>query len=263
MPDAAPWYAERDISTTFAKGLRVLEAFDEKTRSLSMPEIAVATGLDRASVRRLVVTLVHLGYLEKSGRSFALTPRVLGLAGGYLRGNRIGAVVQPILNRFAAELDHEISLAALEGETAIYVAQSSQRGSAVSFGFTVGSRLPVLHTAVGRMLLACACPDCAAHMVETGALPAHTPHSLQDRGRILAELRQIAAQGHAFVQQEFEAGVSALAVPVGPAPVARVVLGLSDQAQRLAEPTVRQATLAHLQQCASELDRTMVFKGDW
>jgi len=257
--DATKPYSERDISSTFAKGLKVLAAFDETTRLLTMPDLAVATNLDRASVRRLVVTLVHLGYLRKSGRHFSLTPKVLGLAGAYLRSNRIGAVVQPILNRFSAELGREISVAAADGDAAIYVAQSSLRGAAVSFGFTVGSRLPGLHTAVGRMLLACADPDHARFLIETAEIRRHTRHSLLDRERIHAEVRQIAEQGHAFVREEFETGVSGLSVPVGPSFSASVVLGMSDMTERLRDPEIRTRSLALLQQCGNEIDRTLVF----
>ena len=44
------------------------------------------TGLDRAVARRLVLTLVHLGYVSQEERVFFLTPKILVLAGGFLQG---------------------------------------------------------------------------------------------------------------------------------------------------------------------------------
>ncbi|MCB1340349.1 MAG: helix-turn-helix domain-containing protein, partial [Pseudooceanicola sp.] len=90
---------DRSTAATFAKGMAVLAAFDGSAAALTLAEIARATGQDRATARRGALTLVGLGYLAQTGRAFALTPKVLGLAAGYLRANHFGRLVQPVLNR--------------------------------------------------------------------------------------------------------------------------------------------------------------------
>lgn len=258
IPNLLTHDQSRDISTTFAKGLSVLSAFDEAHTDLTMPQVVEATGLDRASVRRLVLTLVHLGYLEKVGRSFRLTPRVLRHAGAYLRGNQIGSVVQPILNRHAGELGSPISLATLDGSTAMYVAQSTLPDSAISFGFTVGSRLPALHTAVGRMLLACAATDRAGRIVRDTSIVRHTPRTRMDRQEILRAVAAAQRDGVAIVRGEFEAAATGIAVPVGPSDAARVVVGASGQGARLDDAAERARFVTALQGCASAIARTGV-----
>ena len=100
---------DRNIAATFAKGMAVLAAFDGAAPALTLAEIARATGQDRATARRGALTLVQLGYLVQAGKGFALTPKVLGLAAGYLRANSFGRLVQPVLNRHAAALGAEAS----------------------------------------------------------------------------------------------------------------------------------------------------------
>ncbi|WP_323785676.1 IclR family transcriptional regulator [Thalassovita sp.] len=264
MTDPAPdrWYAERDLSTTFAKGLRVLSAFDEHTRQRSIPDIVQVTGLDRASVRRLVITLVDAGYLEKVGRGFVLTSRVLSHAGAYLRSNNVGTAVQPILNHFAAELGLAISLASLNGDAAIYVAASTLRDSTVSLGFTVGSRLPLLHTAIGRGLLAFGPPHVARRLIAQDPLTHHTGTTLMDRDAIRADVDQIRDKGYALVRGEFEAGVAGLAVPVGSPGRCRFVIGISAPMDRFEDAKTLSRDIGLLQQCAAQLDRTGVLSGD-
>jgi len=64
-----------NISSTFVKGLSLFKAFDHANSRLTLADIARRTGMDRASVRRLTLTLVHLGYVAKEDRFYALTPK--------------------------------------------------------------------------------------------------------------------------------------------------------------------------------------------
>ena len=47
-----------DFVSGFAKGLSVIEAFGDDARRMSITDVAQKTGLDRASARRLLLTLV-------------------------------------------------------------------------------------------------------------------------------------------------------------------------------------------------------------
>ena len=50
-----------DIMAGFAKGLQVIEAFDEDHDALSIADVGRLTGLDRATARRCLLTLVRGG----------------------------------------------------------------------------------------------------------------------------------------------------------------------------------------------------------
>lgn len=59
---------ETDFVSGFAKGLAVIEAFGESDRRLSIADVARKTGLDRATVRRSLLTLVALQYADYDGK---------------------------------------------------------------------------------------------------------------------------------------------------------------------------------------------------
>lgn len=61
---------EREIMGGFLKGLSVIEAFDRGREALTIAEVAKTTGLDRATARRCLLTLLRLGYAETNGRQF-------------------------------------------------------------------------------------------------------------------------------------------------------------------------------------------------
>ncbi len=71
--------AERDMMGGLAKGLAVIETFRPERPRQSISQVAEASGLDRATARRCLLTLAHLGYADYDGKFFTLTPRVLRL----------------------------------------------------------------------------------------------------------------------------------------------------------------------------------------
>lgn len=223
---------DRDISLTFAKGMSVLGVFDEGRSALTLAEIARAASLDRASARRLTLTLLKLGYVRKNGNRFSLTPRVLVLAAGFLRANEFGRRIQPLLEACAGETGAGVALAMADGEHAVYVAQSTAQVNRFTLGLTVGSRLPLLSTAVGRVLLGWGDPEWSRQMIANAPLSAHTVHTNLDRGRIAADVATAAERGYAAVFEEFEAGSYGLAVPVGPRGEARAALGMAQMVAR-------------------------------
>lgn len=253
MKDASP--PSRAGSSTFFKGLQVLAAFDDDHPRLTLADIGQITGLDRAAVRRLIITLVDFGYVEKSGKDFTLRPKILTLTGSYMRANAIGTLVQPVLNKHSRDIGREISLAAASDTEAVYIARSTLTDSDISFGFTVGSRLPLLQTAIGRMLLATRDEDAMMAQVRTGQLRPYTPDSLMDRAAIVGDILRARTRGYALVSGEFEAGVAGLAVPIGPAGSAKSVIGLSLPMTALADSQVEPKLLSALHLCANALVR--------
>lgn len=251
---------DRNIAATFAKGMAVLEAFDGRAPSLSLADLARITGQDRAAARRGALTLVQLGYLRQDGRQFSLTPRVLALAGGFLQANHFGRQVQPLLNHHAAALGVEITLAMRDGEHVILVAQSTLHGGPVSYGFTLGSRLPLAHTSLGRMLLACEPRAAAAELLARLPLPRHTEHSLTDPAAILSRIDAARTEGFCITDSEFEPGITGVAVAASRAGAPGVVVGSSAPRGRGGAEGL-DPILRGLQNCASELRRTGAVDG--
>ncbi|MGR3762005.1 IclR family transcriptional regulator domain-containing protein [Roseobacteraceae bacterium NS-SX3] len=242
----------RNISSSFAKGLAVLAVFDAATPSMTLAEIARRTGQDRATARRGALTLVQAGYLRQDGRMLSLTPRVLALAGGFLQANQFGRRVQPVLNHHAQAVQTGIALAMLDEDRVLLLAQSTTGNGHVSYGFTTGAHIPLAHTSLGRMLLACLPPERAQQILRNAEIPRHTEQSLTDPQAILAETAAARAQGYAVTDSEFEAGIIGYAVPVSRPGQTPIVVG-SSAPRGLDAGDGSEALLRGLQMCAADL----------
>jgi IclR helix-turn-helix domain len=65
-----------DFVLSLARGLRVIACLESYPGGLSIAEISRSTALSRAAVRRLLITLELLGYIEADARRYRLQRRV-------------------------------------------------------------------------------------------------------------------------------------------------------------------------------------------
>lgn len=195
------------------KGLRVLEAFTADHTRLSISEAADASGLDRATTRRCLLTLAETGYATYDGKFFTLTPRVLRLGTGSLAAMPLPRIVQPILDRLSDEIGESTSVSILDDTEIVYVARAAQK-RVMSIALMPGSRLPAYCTSMGRVLLAAIEPAAARKILEASSRLKRTDKTLVEVEDILQALATVRTLGYAINEQEVEIGLRSLAVPL-------------------------------------------------
>lgn len=204
---------ERDIMGGLAKGLAVIETFTAERPRQSIAEVSAASGLDRATARRCLLTLAHLNYADYDGKFFTLTPRVLRLGTACLAAMPLPQIVQPVLDQLSQKIGESSSVAILDGMEIVYVARAAQK-KLMAIALMPGSRLPAHCTSMGRVMLA-ALPEYEARsLLGEGPLPIRTPYGLSDPQEVMALLPQIREQGFAVIDQEVEIGLQSVAVPL-------------------------------------------------
>ena len=93
--------ARTDTLQSLERGLSVLQVFSKDTARLTLSDVARLAGITRATARRILLTLEHLGYVRADGRLFSLTPRVLSLGFGYLSSLGLWEIAQPYMEQLA------------------------------------------------------------------------------------------------------------------------------------------------------------------
>lgn len=204
---------QTDLMGGLAKGLRVIEAFEAARPKMAIADIAGATGLDRATARRCLLTLVELGYATYDGKYFELTAKVLRLGAAYLSATPLPRLLQPVLDRLSAEVGQSASASVLEGIEIVYIARAAVR-RVMSINLMPGSRLPAWCASMGRVLLAALSESEAAAILDRSDIRLLTPRTKTDRAVLRAELAAVRGQGFAVIDQELEIGLCSIAVPV-------------------------------------------------
>lgn len=226
-----------DVIHGLVRGLSVIECFDEEHARMSISDVAQRTGLERATARRCLLTLTHLGYATYDGKFFELTPRVLKLGHSYLAATPLPRLIQPFLEELSRATGESTSAAVLEGTDILYVARASTR-RVMSINLGAGARLPAYCTSMGRTLLAALPEQEVAAILDRSDLVAYTARTRADKASITTELAVVAAQGFAVIDQELELGLCSIAVPLYTA-TGQVVAAINIGAQSARASTSR------------------------
>lgn len=204
---------DRDFVRALARGLAVIESFDDARTALTMSDVARRTKLSRGSVARVLHTLKRLGYLQSDGRHFSLLPRTLKLGYAYLSSQPLWRLAHPMLEAVAHDTGFACSLSVLDGEEIVYVTWVSA-GRLIFDYVGVGGRLPAFCASMGRVLLA-AKPDAALDdFFAKAKLAPRTPRTITDRQKLRALIAGVRRNGYGTQDEEIELGQRAVAVPV-------------------------------------------------
>lgn len=198
---------------SLSSGLSVLECFADAESAMTLSEVAQHAGLSRATARRMLHTLVHLGYASTDGRNFTLTPKVLSLGLGFWSGNSLKDLVRPALHTLALELNESCSASVLAGEEIVYIARVHTR-RIMRMDLDVGTRLPAFATSMGRVLLSELDESDLRGMLESFERPRLTPATITDVDELISVIGRARDNDFTMVDQELEAGLRSVSVPV-------------------------------------------------
>ncbi|TLX53023.1 IclR family transcriptional regulator [Stutzerimonas nosocomialis] len=203
-----------NFMASLARGLAVVNAFQERKRHLTIAQISHRTEIPRAAVRRCLYTLMQLGYVTTDGRTYSLLPKVLTLGHAYLSSTPLAVSAQPFLDRISERLHEACNLATLEGEQVLYLARSAIPQRLISVDLSVGSRLPAYCTSMGRVLLAALDDESLRDYLASAELLPKTSRTLHRPDELWDCLQKVRQQGWCLVDQELEQGLRSIAVPV-------------------------------------------------
>ncbi len=251
--DAGPEFLE-----ALARGLRIIQAFGRDRRQLTLSDIARLVELPRASVRRTLHTLVHLGFAETDGRLFRLTPRILTLAGAYLASNAVSDILQPACERLAAEVGEACSAAVLDGDDVIMIAHAAPNRM-LNLAAQIGFRLPAVSSSLGRVLLAALDDRANWRSGSRASLEKLTPMTIVDRAKLRVAIRKARDDGYSLADQEAELGFRSISVPLRRLD-GRVIasLNIGAHSRRCTLETMRGVFLPKLLGLAAELQSQMI-----
>lgn len=243
----------RNQITALVRGLAVIRAFTDHDEHITLAEIAKIVDLPRATVRRCLLTLAALGYVEARGKFFRLAPQVLTLAQAYLSSSLLPRVAQPFLEWVSEVSGESCSVSVLHDDQVIYIARSSRKRMA-SLHRDVGTRLPAYCTSMGRILLANLSDRELHTFFKRVTLEPFTRFTIVEKEELRRLLAEVRRREFCLVDQELELNLRAIAVPIRNAS-GRIVaaLNVSTQANRTTKKQMVDTFLPVIRQAATEM----------
>jgi len=207
------------------RALRVLNALDADTTTLTLNELARRAGLPTSTASRLVLQMVDLGLLRRDERGrIGIGIRLWELASRAAPTRSLRETALPFMEDLHAVLGHHVQLGVREAVEVLFVERLSSPHAVINYTRVAG-RLPLHASSSGLVLLAHA-PGAVLDEVIAGGLPGFTEHTITDPDRLRREVAEVRRRGYALNRGHLHTAAAGVAVPIHGAD-GRVVAALS------------------------------------
>lgn len=210
--------------------LRLLMIFEEVARrgvAVKPTELSEALGLAKPTVHRLLQTAEAEGFLQRDldGRSYGPGRRLRRLSVNTMSAEHLRTARLAILRAVADEIGETCNLAVPDREGMIYLDRVETKWP-LRIQLPVGTQVPFHCTASGKLYLSTLRPKNLDGYLSARPLPPHTDQTLTELEPLRAEIKRISERGYSTDNEEFMAGMAAIAVPI-PDEQGRLVATLS------------------------------------
>jgi len=244
---------KKEFLDALANGLRLIEAFDEQTRSVTIQSAAELLGMTRSAARRIVLTLTALGYMEQQDRYFSLAPKAIDLGYRYFRSLGVAGSVKPHLHQLSRELGVAAAIGVLAGPDVLFV-ERVEADRPIKLDLRAGDRLPAYAHSLGRVLLAQLPAAQLAQHLPQGSIHRISSHTLTERKNLTRELKHVREQGWSFVNSELVNGLFGVAIALPhPSGLSSAGLNVTSIGEPWSLQEIEQRILPALHECAQAI----------
>lgn len=196
-------------------GLTVLDALMIKNAPLMLKELAEILSMHPAKVHRYVVSLIRKGYAKQleDGR-YSLGDRAHYLALNTLKRNDLLQSVQDLIIEIQLHLNCSVHISKWLGDNAVVV-QSLESSHPINIITRVGSRMPLLDSATGRLQACYQSEKIIRPLLEKEwREQPSSRRALQSWDDFLKLKAKILEQGYAVVLGEMLMGINAISITI-------------------------------------------------
>ncbi len=243
--------------------LRVLDVLASVNRlqgQATVGEIHHQTGIDKATIVRMLETLAHAGYTVRDPDKpvYGITGKTLTLSAAFDRHKAFSAIIAPILHAFQNDIGWPSDVALFDHD-AMLVVDTSRQGGPLTFNRTPGFRAPVLGTSLGLAYMA-HCPEEEAETFRKRAQTDTAPwnDTAHDSGLYQETLAKIRRQGYAtmdmaYSSQEYGNKVFSIGVPIQTAKQVYAAINVIYLKQALSPEAAKSSLLPPLKRVAAKM----------
>ena len=201
-----------------SRSLRVLHVLEHVANAglpVTVSEISNRLHIPKATVSRLIDTLVSSGYLVliPGQRGVVCGPGAARIALATFSNNAFRRVCRTVLRGVVEKLGETCNLSVLDGDHMIYI-ERIETHEPLRLHLEPGTWVPIHCTAGGKLFLSQMPRHLRTEILNNLVLERRTPNTIIDRVVLERELDQLCKKNIGIDNEEFVTGMTALAVPV-------------------------------------------------
>jgi DNA-binding IclR family transcriptional regulator len=194
------------VTRTLSRGLDVLEALARADEDgLGPSALGQQVDLDKATVTRLLRTLVEAGYVaqDETTRRYRLTGKVLWLAHRATVRLDLRSVARPYLTALRDELGETVHLGVMDDLRIVYV-DKLEADNSIQLVSAIGQTMPLHSTSLGKAMLAALPDEEREGKYARMDLAPRTERTILDLAAFRDEIRRTQLRGYSTDDRENE-----------------------------------------------------------
>jgi IclR family mhp operon transcriptional activator len=253
-----------DPVVAVGRGIEILRVVNELSEA-TISQIHEKTGIHQSTILRMLETLIHNGYVVRrvERASYIPTGKCLQLSNGLRKLSRLLEIATPTVSSCQKSIGWPVDMAVFDNDAMVTIATDRKFG-AMSLNRTIGDRLPLLGSSLGRAYLAFCSEDEQDAILKRLANSKTTwDRKAKNRRRLLKDLNEIRANGYAtgdvdYRIEVYDGALGGLAVPVltGQKVAASIGVTFLNESMSIDEGVTRY--FKRLQQAADEIASAIV-----
>jgi IclR family KDG regulon transcriptional repressor len=200
---------------TVRKAFQILDLVCRSDGGLTLSDLARKLEISKSTVHGIALALEEAGAVTRDTSTKRYSPGLALYRLGRSAYTRIDLkdTARPFLDELCSRTEESVFLGVRAGDH-VFILDIVESMQELKITAPVGTRIPLVAGATGKVLLASLPEDEAMGLLATTGLTRYTPGSITDRQVFLDEIRRARLEGYATDDEEYIAGVRAVASAV-------------------------------------------------
>ncbi len=203
-----------DAVSSVLKVFGILQALGEE-REIGITELSQRVMMSKSTVYRFLQTMKSLGYVsqEEESEKYALTLKLFELGAKSLENVDLIRSADIKMRELSCLTKETIHLGALDDDSIVYIHKIDSQYNLRMYS-RIGRRNPLYSTAIGKVLLAWREPRDVQEIMADVEFQVTTERTIGNVADLLVALEQVRSRGYGEDNEEQEAGIHCIAVPI-------------------------------------------------
>ncbi|EMA39021.1 IclR family transcriptional regulator [Halococcus hamelinensis] len=175
--------------------------------------VADRVGIPTSTAFDHLKTLEHHEFVVGNDRKYRLGTRFLSIGGRHRSTDELYRVAEPEIAKMAYKTGEHANLVVEEFGKGVFLAKVKGE-DAFRLDTYIGKRVNLQTTSAGKAILSCLPDERIEEIIDRHGLPAVTPTTITDRGRLFEEIDRVRERGFATDDEERIQGVRCVAAPL-------------------------------------------------
>ncbi|MEB7754878.1 IclR family transcriptional regulator [Staphylococcus pseudoxylosus] len=188
--------------------LNILEIISEQEQ-ISLKDLVETTKLSKATVHRLVNSLINNGYVEKNELTglYEITFKMFQLGNKRVQNIDFLNVAKSMISQLTNTLGETCHLVVEDNYEVLYIDKFVPNNNTRAMASKIGTRAPMYCTAVGKSILSTYDNETIKEIWEQSNIVKLTENTIIDFTQLMHEIEEIRKRGYSVDNEENERGI--------------------------------------------------------